>query len=77
MIKVANVIRSVHNVETCEDDQDKGGDDGDDTDDDVDDGHDPGLGRLVPSRQACDSLDKVHSSGPVSLSVRDLISAKR
>ena len=57
MIKVADVIWSVHNVETCEDDKDKGDDDGDDIDDDVDDGHDPGLGRLVPSCQGCDPLD--------------------
>lgn len=77
VIKVADVIRRVHNVETCEDDYDKGRDDGDDTDDDVDDGHESGLGRLVPSCQACDPLDKVQSSDPVSLSVRDLISAKR
>ena len=77
MIKVADVIRSVHNVKTCEDDYDKGGDDGDDTDDDVDDGHDPGLCRLVTSCQACDPLDQVQSSDPVSLSVRDLISTKR
>ena len=57
MIKVADVIWSVHNVETCEDDKDKGDNDGDDIDDDVDDGHDPGLGRLVPRCQACDPLD--------------------
>ena len=68
VVKVADVIRSVHNVETCEDDHDKGGDDGDDADDDVDDGHEPGLGRLVPRGQASDPLHQVERPDPVSLS---------
>ena len=73
VVKVADVIGSVHNVQTGEDDHDKGGDDGDDADDDIDDGHQPGPGRLVPSGQACDPLHQVEGPDPVSLSKWDLI----
>ena len=65
MIKVADVVWSVDNVETCEDDHDEGGDDGDDADADVDDGHDLG----PPRGEASDPLDEVEGPDPESLSI--------
>ena len=73
MIEVADIIRSVNNIETGEDDHDQWYDEWDDADDNVDDLDHSWCWQFVSCCQANDPLDQVQCSHPVAFSQRYLI----
>ena len=73
MIEVADIIRSVNNIKTGEDDHDQWYDEGDDADDNVDDLDNSWCRQFVSCCQANDPLDQVQCSHPVAFSQRYLI----